>query len=41
MLLDALRKQGRASIRLKAQTLLTDGGVAATFIGRYVAIVRG
>lgn len=40
-LLDALRRQGRASIRLKAQTLLTDGGVAATFVGRYVAIVRG
>ena len=40
-LLDALRRQGRASIRLKACTLLTDGGVAATFVGRYVAIVRG
>ena len=40
-LLDALHKQGRASIRLKAQTLLTDGGVAATFVGRYVAIMRG
>ena len=39
-LLDALRRQGRASIRLKGQTLLTDGGVAATFVGRYVAIVR-
>ena len=40
-LLDGLRRQGRASIRLKACTLLTDGGVAATFVGRYVAIVRG
>ena len=40
-MMDALRRQGRASIRLKAQTLLTDGGVAATFVGRYVAIVRG
>ena len=40
-LLDGLRRQGRASIRLKASTLLTDGGVAATFVGRYVAIVRG
>ena len=40
-LLDGLRRQGRASIRLKARTLLTDGGVAATFVGRYVAIVRG
>jgi thioesterase domain-containing protein len=40
-LLDALRRQGRASIRLQARTLLTDGGVAATFVGRYVAILRG
>jgi thioesterase domain-containing protein len=40
-LLDALRRQGRASIRLQARTLLGDGGVAATFVGRYVAIVRG
>ncbi len=40
-LLDVLRKQGRASIRLQARTLLSDGGVAATFVGRYVAIVRG
>ena len=40
-LMGALRKQGRASIRLKAHTQLTDGGVAATFVGRYVAIVRG
>ena len=40
-LLDALRRQGRASIRLQARTLLTDGGVAATFVGRYVAIARG
>lgn len=39
-LLDALRRQGRASIRLQARTLLTDGGVAATFVGRYVAIAR-
>ena len=40
-LLETLHKLGRASIRLKAQTLLTDGGVAATFVGRYVAIMRG
>lgn len=40
-LLDALRRQGRASIRLQARTLLDDGGVAATFVGRYVAIARG
>ena len=39
-LLDALRRQGRASIRLQARTLLADGGVAATFVGRYVAIAR-
>lgn len=39
-LLDGLRRQGRASIRLQARTLLADGGVAATFVGRYVAIVR-
>ena len=40
-LLDVLRKQGRANIRLKASTLLIDGGVAATFVGRYTVIVRG
>lgn len=40
LLLDALRRQGRASIRLQARTLLSDGGVAATFVGRYVAIAR-
>lgn len=40
-LLDALRRQGRASIRLQARTSLADGGVAATYVGRYVAIVRG
>lgn len=39
-LVDALRRQGRASIRLQARTLLGDGGVAATFVGRYVAIAR-
>lgn len=33
-----LRRQGRASIRLKASTGLQDGGTAATFVGRYVAI---
>lgn len=37
-LADTLRKQGRASIRLQANALLADGGVAATFVGRYVAI---
>ncbi len=36
-----LRRQGRASVRLQARALLEDGGVAATFVGRYVAIVRG
>ncbi|MEO7251257.1 MAG: YiiD C-terminal domain-containing protein [Arenimonas sp.] len=40
-LLDALRRQGRASIRLQARTMLAAGGVAATFVGRYVAIARG
>jgi thioesterase domain-containing protein len=35
-----LRRQGRASIRLKSESLLADGGVAASFVGRYVAIVR-
>ncbi|MEO6154291.1 MAG: YiiD C-terminal domain-containing protein [Thermomonas sp.] len=40
-LLDALRRQGRANIRLQARTVLADGGVAATFVGRYVAIARG
>ncbi len=40
-LLDALRRQGRASIRLQARTLLADGGVAATFVGRYVSILKG
>jgi len=33
-----LRRQGRASIRLKAESLLAQGGVAASFVGRYVAI---
>ena len=40
-LVDTLRKQGRASIRLKSETLLAEGGVAASFVGRYVAIARG
>lgn len=35
-----LRKQGRASIRLKSESLLADGGVAASFVGRYVAIAK-
>ena len=39
-LVDRLRKQGRVSIRLQANTLLQDGGVAATFVGRYVAIAK-
>jgi thioesterase domain-containing protein len=39
-LVDTLRKQGRASIRLKSEALLADGGVAASFVGRYVAIRR-
>lgn len=37
-LVDTLRRQGRAGIRLQARTLLADGGVAATYTGRYVAI---
>jgi len=37
-LADTLRRQGRASIRLRASTVLEEGGVAATFMGRYVAI---
>ncbi|MES2858327.1 MAG: YiiD C-terminal domain-containing protein [Pseudomonadota bacterium] len=37
-LADTLRRQGRASIRLKASAGLLDGGTAATFVGRYVAI---
>lgn len=39
-LADTLRRQGRAGIRLQARTLLADGGVAATFVGRYVAICK-
>lgn len=37
-LADTLRRQGRASIRLQARASLQDGGTAATFVGRYVAI---
>lgn len=37
-LVDTLARQGRAGARLRARTLLADGGVAATFSGRYVAI---
>jgi thioesterase domain-containing protein len=39
-LVDTLRKQGRASIRLKSESRLEAGGVAASFVGRYVAILR-
>ena len=39
-LADTLRKQGRASIRLNSESLLAEGGVAASFVGRYVAILR-
>ena len=39
-LADTLRRQGRASIRLQASTGLQAGGIAATFVGRYVAIRR-
>lgn len=39
-LADTLRKQGRANIRLQAKTLLADGGIAATFVGRYAAIAK-
>lgn len=35
-----LRRQGRASIRLRSESLLSEGGVAASFVGRYVAIVK-
>jgi len=37
-LVEALARQGRVGARLRARTLLADGGVAATFSGRYVAI---
>ncbi len=33
-----LAQQGRVGTRLRARTLLADGGVAATFSGRFVAI---
>jgi len=39
-LLDVLRRQGRASIRLQARAVLADGAVAATYVGRYVAIAK-
>lgn len=39
-LVDTLRRQGRTSLRVQAQSLLADGGIAATFVGRYVAIAR-
>lgn len=39
-LLDVLRRQGRAGIRLQARTVLADGALAATFVGRYVAIAK-
>lgn len=39
-LADTLRRQGRAGIRLQAKAALADGGVAATFAGRYVAISK-
>ena len=37
-LVDSLQRQGRVGARLLAKVLLADGGVAATFSGRYVAI---
>lgn len=37
-LVETLARQGRVGARLRARTLLADGGVAATFSGRYVAI---
>ena len=40
-LVDVLRQQGRASVRIQARTLLADGGVAATLVARYVAIAKG
>lgn len=40
-LVGQLRRQGRSSVRLQSRTLLEGGGVAATFVGRYVAIARG
>jgi hypothetical protein len=39
-LVDALRRQGRASVRMRARALLADGAVAATLAARYVAIAR-
>lgn len=39
-LVGTLRKQGRANIRLQAKTVLGNGGTAATFVGRYVAIAK-
>lgn len=39
-LVDTLRRQGRAGIRLQAKAMLANGGVAATFVGRYVAIAK-
>ncbi|HTL13826.1 MAG TPA: YiiD C-terminal domain-containing protein [Thermomonas sp.] len=39
-LVDALRRQGRASVRMQARALLADGAVAATLAARYVAIAR-
>ena len=35
-----VRRQGRASIRLKSESRLAEGGTAASFVGRYVAIAR-
>lgn len=40
LLVDTLRRQGRAGIRLQAKAMLANGGVAATFVGRYVAIEK-
>ena len=39
-LAEVLRQQGRASVRIQARTQLADGGVAATLVARYVAILK-
>jgi thioesterase domain-containing protein len=39
-LVQTLRQQGRAGIRLQASTRLAEGGVAATYVGRYVVIAK-
>lgn len=40
-MLEAIARAGRASVELRARVRLADGGRAASFQGRYVAIARG